>query len=239
MAKQLLGDPEQVRCHGLTSANSISIGRLLPQICYYAHAISQLQRQTSMPIDVIVPTGNLGNALACILARDMGLPIGDVVLATNANRALADFFSGKDYRGRSGLTTLANAMDVGDPSNFERLAWFYRDRDLRQSGISAVSIDDETIRNRIQRVHAELEMVICPHTACGMEALASRRAAGNDRPHLVAATAHPAKFEQVVEPLLGIRIEPPAALASLLARSNRADLISADYGDLAQRLRNL
>ncbi len=239
LVKQALNDQPLARHLSLTSANSISIGRLLPQISYYVHAITQLQRQTSLPIDVVVPTGNLGNALACILARDMGLPIGEVVLATNANRALADFFSGEDYRGRSGLTTLANAMDVGNPSNFERLAWFYRDRDLRQSGINAVSIDDETIRGCIQRVYEESEMVICPHTACGMEALASRRAAGSNRPHLVAATAHPAKFEQVVEPLLGIRIEPPTALASLLARSSRAELITADYEELAQRLRNL
>jgi threonine synthase len=185
---------------------------------------------------VIVPTGNLGNALACILARDMGLPIGEVVLATNANPTLEEFFSGQDYRGRPGIETLANAMDVGDPSNFERLAWFYRDRDLRCAGINAVSIDDATIRQTIQRVHAEHAMAVCPHTACALEILARRRRAGNKRPHLLAATAHPAKFEGVVEPLLGIHIDPPPALAELLKRPSQAEALPPDYQVFRQRI---
>ena len=172
LAKQALGDQALNRQLNLTSANSISIGRLLPQISYYAHASLALAQRGEAPVDVIVPTGNLGNALACILAREMGLPIGEVVLATNANRTLPDFFSGLDYRGRAGLATLANAMDVGDPSNFERLAWFYRDRDLRSAGIHAMSVDDEAIRRTILRVDAERQMVLCPHTACAVEVLA-------------------------------------------------------------------
>jgi threonine synthase len=236
LVKQALNDKPLARELSLTSANSISIGRLLPQISYYVHAVTSLARQTGTPIDVIIPTGNLGNALACILARDMGLPIGEVVLATNANRTLADFFSGKDYQGQPGLATLANAMDVGDPSNFERLAWFYRERDLRSSCISAVSIEDPAIRTCIQRVYETHGMAICPHTACAIEALALRRAAGASRPHLLVATAHPAKFEGVVEPLLGVKLELPEALSRLLQRSAFAAELADDYETFRSQL---
>jgi len=236
LAKCALNDPELRQALQLTSANSISIGRLLPQISYYAHASLQLWQELRQPIDVIVPTGNLGNALACILAREMGLPIGEVVLATNANRTLPDFFSGDDYRGRPGLVTLANAMDVGDPSNFERLAWFYRKRDLRQAGIIAQAIEDATIERRICQTYSEHAMAVCPHTACALEVLARRRQAGNEQPHLIAATAHPAKFEAVVEPLLDISIPPPPALAELLDRPSHAEDLAADFDSLRRAL---
>jgi threonine synthase len=239
LAKQALGNPDLVERLRLTSANSISIGRLLPQITYYAHASVQLFRRTSTAADVIVPTGNLGNALACVLARRLGLPIGEVVLATNSNRTLSEYFSGQDYRGRPGLATLANAMDVGDPSNFERLAWFYRDRDLRDSDIRAFSVSDEIIRQTIREVDERYHMEICPHTACAVEVLHMRRKFGHYRPHLVAATAHPAKFDEVVEPLLGRAIEPPPALGELLTRDSHAEELDADFSLLRQRLLKL
>jgi threonine synthase len=236
LAKQALNDHELIDRLALTSANSISIGRLLPQISYYIHAIAGLYRQLREPIDIIVPTGNLGNALAAILARDMGLPIGTVHLATNANRTLPDYFSGSDYEGRPGLKTLANAMDVGDPSNFERLAWFYRNRDLRTAGITADSVDDETIRQAIVRVHRQSGRIVCPHTACAMEVLNRQRQCGNHRPALIAATAHPAKFETVVEPLIGQTIPLPPALAELLERPSHAEPVPAEFQQLRDRL---
>ena len=229
LVKQALNDQCLAREFALTSANSISIGRLLPEISYYAHAVSQLHRAGHTPVEVIVPTGNLGNALACILGRDMGLPIGEIVLATNANPTLAECFSGSDYRGRPGIATLANAMDVGDPSNFERQAWFYRNKDLRRANISAVSIDDATIRARLTATYANTGQIVCPHTACALEALALRRTAGNPHPHLIAATAHPAKFENVVEPLIGQTIEPPLALDELLKMPSHVTELAPDY----------
>ena len=236
LVKQALNDLALSERLALTSANSISIGRLLPQISYYAHAVSQLTQTSDTPVDVIVPTGNLGNALACILARDMGLPISEIVLATNANQTLPDYFSGQDYQGRPGIETLANAMDVGDPSNFERLAWFYRDRDLRQAGIQAMSIDDATIRQRIISTWKRHHMAVCPHTACGLEVLEIRRQHGHKSPHLIAATAHPAKFEQVVEPLIGEAVTLPPALAELLQRPSRAQSLQAEPDALAEQL---
>ena len=233
LAKQALGNPELVRRHGLTSANSISIGRLLPQISYYALAAVRLAH--AGPVDVIVPTGNLGNALACILARDTGFPIDRVHLATNANQTLPDYFAGADYRGRAGLKTLANAMDVGDPSNFERLAWFYRDTTPREAGIHAESIDDDAIRACIRREYEQHDRIVCPHTACALELLSRLRSDGHDRPTLVAATAHPAKFESVIEPIIGKRIPLPPALAELLERPSHAEPLAPDL-DALQRV---
>jgi len=243
MAKQLLGDPEQVQRHGLTSANSISIGRLLPQISYYALTALRLQRMDrgndAEPPDFIVPTGNLGNALACVLAREIGFPIGAVHLATNANRTLPDYFEGSDYRGRPGLKTLANAMDVGDPSNFERLAWFYRKHDPREAAIHAESIDDAAIRSRIISEFRQHGRVICPHTACAMELLHRLRERGHDRPAVVAATAHPAKFEQVIEPLIGQTVQPPAELARLLRAPTHAEVLVPESQALVRALAHL
>ncbi len=237
LVKRALADRELLDQVPMTSANSISIGRLLPQISYYAHAACRLFSETREPIDVIVPTGNLGNATACIMAREMGLPIGQVTLATNANRSLPDYFAGGDFDPQKAIATLANAMDVGRPSNFERLAWLFRDRDLRNAGIDAVSIDDERIRQTIVKTHRERGLTVCPHTACAMAALDDRRRAGHNRPTLVAATAHPAKFEQVVEPLLGREIPPPKPLAALLQRDSHAEELASDYSALQAALR--
>jgi threonine synthase len=234
MAKRALANPDLVDAHGLTSANSISIGRLLPQVSYYALAAVRLAEHG--PIDVIVPTGNLGNALACVLARDVGFPIRRVHLATNANRTLPEYFAGADYAGRPGLKTLANAMDVGDPSNFERLAWFYRDRDPRDADIVAESIDDDAIRACIQREFEQRGHIVCPHTACALERLRRLRAAGDRTPALVAATAHPAKFETVIEPLIGRSVPLPPSLAELLERPSRAEPLDADDDALARAL---
>lgn len=239
LVKRALNDRELLERVPMTSANSISIGRLLPQISYYVHAACRLGVETQGPVDVIVPTGNLGNALAAIMAREMGLPIGHVTLATNANRVLPDFFATGEFDPEEAIATLANAMDVGRPSNFERLAWLFRERDLRHADIDAVAIEDERIRETIVKTDREREMVICPHTACAMAALEDRRHAGNDRPALVAATAHPAKFEQVVEPLIGREIPLPPGLAALLERPSHAESLASDYGALRRVLLGL
>lgn len=233
--KQVLGDRQLATRHALTSANSISLGRLLPQMAYYAYAAVRLAHRGPAPT-LIVPTGNLGNALAAVLVREMGLPIGTVHFATNANRTLPDFFGGSEYQGRPSVPTLANAMDVGDPSNFERLRWFFRQRDLRQAGIHAHSIDDATIRARIAAGEADYGQVWCPHTACAVEVYESLRRGGLQGPALLVATAHPAKFDDVVEPLVGHSVPAPVALADLLARPAHADAMSASADTLVQRL---
>jgi len=243
IVKSLLGDRHLAARFALTSANSISLGRLLPQMAYYAYAALWLARESgtgnpesAAPPTLVIPTGNLGNALAAILVREMGLPIGDVHFATNANRTLAEFFAGGEYHGRASVATLANAMDVGDPSNFERLAWFFRERKLRQSGIHAHSVDDTTISAWIAAGEARHGQVYCPHTACAAEVHQRLRDAGARGPMLLVATAHPAKFNEVVEPLVGHRVLAPPALQALLERPSHSEPLAATAEALVARL---
>jgi len=218
MVKQALTDAGLRTRIPLGSANSISLGRLLPQTAYYAHAALGFRERHDAPLNFIVPTGNLGNALACWLAKRMGLPIGHIVLASNANDVLPRFFSGEDYAPRATIATLANAMDVGAPSNFERLRWWHRgDAELR-AAMRAFSVDDASIRASIRHAPDRHGVVPCPHTATGLHVLEQLRADGDIRPWAVVATAHPAKFETIVEPLVGHAVEPSPALAAWLAR---------------------
>ncbi|MGY0558708.1 MULTISPECIES: threonine synthase [unclassified Lysobacter] len=229
LVKQALSDAALRERLPLSSANSISLGRLLPQMAYYAHASLGYRAEHGENLNFIIPTGNLGNALAAWLARRMGLPVGDLVLASNANDVLPRYFAGADYAPQPGIATLANAMDVGAPSNFERLRWWHHDDAQLRAAMSACSVDDAQIRQAIRAAPARHGIVPCPHTAVGLHALAQLRQRGDARAWAVVATAHPAKFETVVEPLVGHVVEPPPALAAALARPASATPLAADY----------
>lgn len=239
LAKQALGDAALRNELALSSANSISLGRLLPQAAYYAHAALRFHALHGTALNFIVPTGNLGNACAGLLAQRMGLPIGEIRLACNANAVLPRFFAGDDYAPQPSLATLANAMDVGAPSNFERLRFWHRsDADLR-AALCAESVDDATIRDTLARAPRQHGIVACPHTATALHVLEGLRKRGDRKPWAVVATAHPAKFETIVEPLVGHRIAPPAALADCLARTSSALPLAADYAQLVGALRTM
>jgi len=211
----------------LRSANSISLGRLLPQMAYYARAALELADRGRGPTSFVVPTGNLGNAFACLYARAMGLPIDRVVLATNANRVLVDLVEHQRYAPVPSRQTLANAMDVGAPSNVERLRALFPDDRALASAVGAGAVEDEEIRATIVATYARTGQAICPHTACGVAVLARERARGAQGSWVVAATAHAAKFETIVEPLIGRALVPPPALADLLARPSEAQPMAA------------
>jgi threonine synthase len=236
LVKRALADEALRREIALTSANSISLGRLLPQAAYYAHAALAHWLAHGRRINFVIPTGNLGNAFACMLARSTGLPIGDIVLATNANRTLADYFAGAAYEPRESRATLASAMDVGAPSNFERLCWLYGDAAALRRALSAESVDDEEIREEIRASPTRYGAAICPHTATATHVLAQRRQGGDHRDYAIVATAHPAKFEEIVEPLTGARLAVPGSLQRLLDRPATSEPIAADYDALCVRL---
>lgn len=223
----------------LSSANSISLGRLLPQAAYYAFAALRHFRATRTPLSFIVPTGNLGNGVAALMARQMGLPIPRVLFATNRNATVPEFLESGAYRARPSVATLANAMDVGDPSNAARLRFMLAaDPDL--SGVlSATSVDDVTIRDRIRAGEKDYGRIFCPHTACAVEMLERERRAGATEALCVVATAHPAKFEEVVEPLVGHGVEPPPALRTMLGRASSSEPLEPDYASLKDRLLRL
>jgi threonine synthase len=236
MVKAALNDTDLQAVVPQSSANSISLGRLLPQMSYYAHAALGWWRTHGTPLNFIVPTGNLGNAMACLWAREMGLPIGDVQLACNANATLPDYFAGHDYQPREAVATIANAMDVGAPSNFERLRWTFPDENKLRHLLKAYSVDDATIRQTITKHARDHSEVFCPHTATAMHELDRLRAEGDASPWAVVSTAHPAKFESVVETLIGHPVPVPPALAAMLDRSAEAKAISVEDEALRARL---
>ena len=237
MVKQALGDRELQARVPLSSANSISLGRWLPQMSYYAHAALEHHARTGNVLNLVVPTGNLGNAMAALLARAMGLPLGQVALATNANDVLPRFFQGGTYQPATSVATLANAMDVGAPSNFERLRWLYADDDAAlRADLHVEAVDDAAIRAVIARRWAQAGEVFCPHTATAVAVLEALRADGMQGDWAVAATAHPAKFESVVEPLIGRALDVPPSLSALLDRPAQAQPCAPEYAALRERL---
>lgn len=238
MVKAALNDAALQREAPMSSANSISLGRLLPQMSYYAHAALAWWREHGSSLNFIVPTGNLGNALAALWTREIGLPVGEIRLACNANRTLPGFFDGHAYAPREAVATLANAMDVGAPSNFERLRWTFGDDAALRRALRAESAADAGIRQTIQAHALEHDDVFCPHTACAVHLLDALRASGDVAHWVVVATAHPAKFDSVVEPLVGRRVAVPDALAAMLQRPAEAEPLAADDEILKRWLRS-
>ena len=237
LVKTALADPELGAHYRFSSANSINIGRLLPQSTYYAHASLEHFRRTGSKPGFIVPTGNLGNALACIMAREMGLPIGPVILATNANRTIADYFETLEWLPRASVQTLASAMDVGDPSNMERLRHLIGDAEALRERIGVLSVGDDSIRSAVRTDYAEFGFATCPHTATASHTW--RQLDGELRDActwVLVATAHPAKFETIVEPLIGGPVPVPDELARILSRPSRSVSIEPSLKALAHAM---
>jgi threonine synthase len=233
LVKAAFADPHLTAGHRLTSANSINFGRLLPQLAYAAHAAMQVFAETGTKPGFVIPSGNLGHGFALLLAREMGLPVGPVVLATNANRTLKEWHLSGRYEPRSSIVTLANAMDVGNPSNFERVSAL--PREARAVGVQLVI--DEEIKARIATEYRDSGYVWCPHSATAVEAWSRLPDAVRfERPWIAAATAHAYKFAEVVEPLIGQTVEPSPALAEILDRPTRKIRIGASLSALANVL---
>lgn len=217
----------------LSSANSINLGRLLPQSVYYAASSLAILREHGEPASFIIPSGNLGNALACLWARQVGLPIADVVLAHNANRSVPDYLQSGEWQPRASIATLASAMDVGNPSNLERLRALYPQLAGLRAAVSAVTVSDAQIRERIRQGYAQYGQIWCPHTATAAEAWQrlpqALRAA---RRWVLVATAHAGKFPEIVEPLIGRAVPVPPSLAALFARPTHSVEVDASLASL-------
>lgn len=234
LVKAAMADAELSALYRFSSANSINIGRLLPQCIYYANASLRHFARTGKKPGFIVPTGNLGNALACIMAREMGLPIGPIILATNTNRTIADYLESLEWSPRASLQTLASAMDVGDPSNMERLRSLIGEADVLREHIGVSSVSDRQIEETIKKDFEEFGIAICPHTATASHTwreLDDDLATAHD--WILVATAHPAKFETIVEPLIGETLALPPELEEILSRPTRLIAIKPDLESLA------
>jgi threonine synthase len=184
-------------------------------VYYMASSLSVAARTRKRP-SYIIPAGNLGNACAALWARAMGFPLERIVLAHNANRTVPDFLTTGRWQPRPSIATLASAMDVGNPSNMERIRSLYPTWEAMREHLSADSVDDATIRARIGGDFMQYGREWCPHTATAAEVYGRLSAAERNRPWVVVATAHPAKFNEIVEPVIGRTIEVPTGLERLL-----------------------
>ncbi|TVQ23473.1 MAG: threonine synthase [Spirochaetaceae bacterium] len=213
---------EQVR---LTSANSINVGRLLPQALYYIYAFSRLHADVASEIVFCVPSGNFGNLTAGILAWRWGLPVTGFIAATNANDVVPEYLRSGEFTPRPSVQTLANAMDVGNPSNFERmLEVFGADVKLMRAMVGGEVVTDDLILDAIRRYHRDHGVFVDPHTAAGLVA-AERYLEGEgagDATVVTLATAHPAKFVESVERATGVRPELPDRLARVMELPKQA-----------------
>ncbi len=224
LVKAAFVDPE-LREVGLSSANSINLGRLLPQSSYYVWAVLQARALGLADAVFCVPSGNLGNLMAGVIAGEMGADIPRFIAAHNANDFFPGFLESRYPQGafKDTVATLSNAMDVGAPSNFERLYALSGGDALRERNIWGTSVTDAVTRTRLREIYETHGYVACPHTAVGFEAvLRYREDTGDTAPAIVLATAHPAKFESTVEATLNISLPKVEELERLERPAHRA-----------------
>jgi len=232
MAKEAFNDVGLRARHRLTSANSINVGRLLPQSFYYILAAARLGWDARPP-RFVVPSGNLGNLSGGLLAHRCGMPNRGFLSALNANRGFADFLQEGHFEARPSIQTYSSAMDVGDPSNLERIRWLYPgDLSQLRHDVTGVSVSDPDTKACIQSVYERTGYVLDPHTAVGYLAH-SERPAPVDTPSVVLATAHPAKFPDVVEEAIGRAVPLPPGIASVMDAEEHMEEIPAKLAALA------
>ncbi len=220
----------------ISSANSINIARLIPQSFYYFRAMAQLE-DNKTPVCCTVPSGNFGNLTAGLIARKMGLPIGHFVAAVNSNDVFPQYLSTNVYQPKPSVPTLSNAMDVGAPSNLQRIQDLYGSKgsDIAKR-ISSWSYDDASTRKGIQEMYEKFGYVACPHTAVGYLGMKQHLKEHPDQQGIILSTAHPAKFIDIVEEALGQKVELPDALAELVDKQKDSIVMSTDYDPFREYL---
>lgn len=235
MVKECFMDQELNAQRILTSANSINLARFMPQSVYYAYALSQIPQERWKDVVVSVPSGNFGDITAGLIAWKMGMPVKRFIAAINANRVFADYLETGVYKPQKSKATIANAMDVGDPSNFARvLELFGGSVDIMRQTISSFSYTNEQIGATMAEVLKDCKYELDPHGAVGYAALRDNLKAGEFG--LFLETAHPAKFIDTVEKYTGNRVEIPARLQKFAEGTKQSLPIAADYTILKNRL---
>lgn len=251
LVKQAFADEALNKELFLTSANSINVARWLPQQFYYFFAYKQWKHKSVLPI-ICVPSGNFGNICAGILAHISGLPVQHFVAACNANDTVPKFMQTTNYKPQTAVTTISNAMDVGNPSNFIRiLELFHHQFPQLKEKLSAYSITDDETKATMKRVYDEYGYILDPHGAVGYLALERYLSKGESpaafqgglpaaqAKGMILETAHPVKFYDVVEPVLKKTIELPQAVKDIINLQKQASLINNNYDELKNALMNL
>ena len=219
----------------LTSANSINISRLIPQSFYYFYAWSKLDH--AQKSSFIVPSGNLGNVSAGIIAKKMGLPIDHFVIGTNANRVVPDYFTTGNFNPQSSISTISNAMDVGNPSNLKRLQVLSNNNLLELKEISSsIFFSDQETAEAIKEVYQKYNYLICPHTAIGYLAAKELK---NDHQKVILATAHPNKFSDVLEKILKMELPEVESLQSLWNKKTTEIKLPNNYQQIKNTIKQI
>ncbi len=238
MAKAALVDPDIQKALMVTSANSINISRLIPQSFYYFNAFRQVENFQKKRIAVCVPSGNFGNLTAGLIALKMGLPVHRFIAATNINHVFPDYIDTGNYHPRASIQTISNAMDVGNPSNFVRILDLYNSdwKSISTDIWSTFYSDDET-RKIIRIVKDKTGYLLDPHGAVGYLGLKKYLYEfHNVDLGIFLETAHPAKFKDIVEPVIGEKIKIPERLADFMERELLSVPISKNYEDFKEFL---
>lgn len=228
LVKNAFMDEELNKHMRLTSANSINVARFLPQAFYYFYAVAQLGKG-ARPV-ICVPSGNFGNICAALFGAKMGMPVRRFIAANNANDIVYKYLQTGEYEPKPSIQTLANAMDVGDPSNFARiLDLFQNDYSAISGHISGATYSDEQIRNIMRECYKENGYILDPHGACGYQALKEQLQPGEVG--VFCETAHPAKFKEKVDEILSIDVEIPERLAAFMKGTKKSVPMSKDFKD--------
>ncbi len=236
LVKNAFMDAELNQHMKLTSANSINVARFLPQAFYYFNAYARMKEQGKADNLVIcVPSGNFGNICAALFGHAMGLPIKRFIAANNANDIFFKYLQTGKYEPKPSKQTLANAMDVGDPSNFARIYDLYgKSHKKITSLISGATYSDDQIRQTMRECYQDTKYILDPHGACGYQALVDGLKA--DEVGVFCETAHPAKFKEKVDEILSIDVEIPERLANFMKGQKQSVAMTKDFTDFKQYL---
>jgi threonine synthase len=239
MVKEAFGDQDLSKKLTLSSANSINIARLLPQSFYYVYALAELQKKRLGSPVFSIPSGNFGNLTGALLAGRMGMPVHHLVAATNINDVVPKYLHGNPFKPKPSVQTISNAMDVGNPSNFERMKMLFDGDDAKlRRQISGYSFSDEETRRTIRDVYEKTGYVLDPHTAVGYRAVQARKNSEkeNRHPAVIAGTAHPVKFRDIVSEEIGEEIEIPQRLKAALQKEKKSITMENEYAQFREFL---
>ena len=236
LVKSAFMDDELNRHMKLTSANSINVARFLPQAFYYFNAYARMKALGKADnLVMCVPSGNFGNICAALFGHEMGLPVKRFIAANNANDIFYKYLQTGKYEPKPSVQTLANAMDVGDPSNFARIYDLYgKSHERISSLISGATYTDDEIRQTMRQCYSQTGYILDPHGACGYQALADGLQTGEVG--VFCETAHPAKFKEKVDDILGINVEIPARLKAFMEGEKQSVPMTKDFADFKNYL---
>ena len=234
LVKQAFLDSDLKSYLDLSSANSINIARLIPQSFYYFNAYAKLN--TDKKVVISVPSGNFGNLTAGMLAKKMGLPLDLFIASTNANKTVPEFLQTKYYSPSESISTISNAMDVGDPSNMKRIMDIYENVDTLKNDLLSFSFSDEETKETVLDIFSNHNYILDPHSAVGLLGLNKFLKNNSNYEGVFLGTAHPAKFADIIEPIINNKIKIPNNLQESINKKKKSTLLNNDYSDFSDYL---